>query len=1351
MIGFCLRQRTSEGLVEVGFDRSGLLMLHCVLGDSEEGRVFADLLRQLDSRPMARGRQFERICVWYLNNAPEYRGRFSKVWLWSDWPGAWAADAGIDLVAEEQDGRLWAIQAKAYDPSYSIKKADVDSFLSESSRPQFSYRLLVATTDRLGATARRTLDSQREPVGYLLRSQLELAQVNWPQSPDDVRPSRPARKTPFPHVREAVDAVSAGLKDAERGQLIMACGTGKTLAAMWIAERVKSARTLVLLPSLSLLAQTLREWTANAGEPFEYLAVCSDSTVVSEDELVAHTSELGLPVTTDAAVIASFLRRRGRRVVFATYQSSPQVAAAFHSRCPQFDLAIADEAHRCAGRVTSEFALVLDGRKIRARRRLFMTATPRFYTQRLRKDAGVHGVEVASMDDEERFGRILHRLTFGEAIERGLLSDYQVVVVGVDDAIYRAWAQRGTFITPDGKRITDARSLAGHIALAKTMREYRLRRVISFHSRVRAARKFSDELPFFAAWMPPGARPQGTLWSEHVSGAMTSGQRDHILLQFRELDAGQTGLLSNARCLSEGVDVPALDGVAFIDPRRSVIDVIQAVGRAIRRSPDKKLGTIVLPVFLSPDEDPDQALDRSAFSNVWEVLKALRAHDERLGQELDELRRQLGSRHVRPHRPSRIHFDVPAARVGALFVDAFNVRLVELTTESWNFSYGRLLAFVERDGHSRVLSDYRDDDGYRLGDWVAYQRQLGKTGKLRPDRQRLVENLPGWIWSTQDEDWENGYSRLLRYVQREGNARVPRRYVTEDAYRLGQWVGVRRLQRSELSPERVEALEAVAGWEWSSRVVRQANWDEGYRRLLRFAQREGHSSVASSYRDEDGYRLGRWVSYQKQLAKRRKLSKHHEQRFRGLPGWAPISKKEQNWEDAFGRLTAFVAEHGHARVPGSYRDADGFTLGAWVGKQRQYQRSGRLLARRAHRLSLLKGWAWAARRETSTWEQSYDRLLEFVNAEDHARVPGDCRTPDDFALGRWVAKQRSSQRDGRLSEARTTQLERLPNWTWSSTPVRSGGALQQNTPRVSLKERHQMMWEASFHALVGYVEREGNALVPRSYRDEDGRSLGAWVRGQQRRYREAKLSEDQQERLEALPGWAWNKNAAAWDDGYARILRTVERTGTSRISTDDRDEDGYELGRWVYAQRQAKRRGELTADRQRLLVVLPNWTWAPQDDAWEHAFARLDVFARAEGHSRVPTSYVDATGEALGLWVVHQRHLRVLGRLADERQRRLEELAGWAWDAREAVWESWYERLQAFAQREGHVRVPAASADRDGGGLRDWVLRQRQTQSKHALDPARAAKLEALPGWRWSTVRTNSKSQNQDPAHRLRI
>ena len=257
-------------------------------------------------------------------------------------------------------------------------------------------------------------------------------------------PAARRRRSRFPHVKEAFGATVKGFDTTDRGQLIMACGTGKTLAAMWISERLDAKRTLILVPSLSLLEQTLREWNANATKPFDYLAVCSDETVAEKDEFVAHTSELGLPVTTDPDRIAAFLRRRGRRVVFATYQSSPQIAAAYSGRTPRFDLAVADEAHRCTGLVGSEFTTILDPDRIKAKRRLFMTATPRIYTRRVRREVGkVDDLEIASMDDVDVFGPELHRLNFGASIERDLLSDYQVVVVGVSDSEYRRWAVFG--------------------------------------------------------------------------------------------------------------------------------------------------------------------------------------------------------------------------------------------------------------------------------------------------------------------------------------------------------------------------------------------------------------------------------------------------------------------------------------------------------------------------------------------------------------------------------------------------------------------------------------------------------------------------------------------------------------------------------------------------------------------------------------------------------------------------------------------------------------------------------------------------------------------------------------------
>ncbi len=615
------------------------------------------LLAKLSADAHVRGKQFERICKWLLENDPVYACQLSNVWLWEEWPGRWGVDAGIDLVAATTTGAVWAVQAKAYDSRYSITKADVDTFLSKSSREQFSFRLLIATTDHVGETARRTLVAQEKPVHLLLRSSLDSAQVSWPVSPEVLRPASPVAKELRPHQLEAVAAVCGGFEDSSRGQALMACGTGKTLVAMAVAEALDARRTLVLVPSLALLGQGLREWLANSRRPFSFLPVCSDETVAGEDSFTQDVSELGFPTTTDPAEVVGFLAGSTPAVVFATYQSSPSIAEAQALGAPAFDLVISDEAHRCAGPAAGVFATVLDEDAILSSRRLFTTATPRYFTERLRREAELENYAVASMDDEASFGSVFHRLSFSEAISRDLLSDYQVVVVGIDDEACKSMVDQRQLVTFLGPTVLDAQALTSRLAVGKAMREWDLRRVVTFHGRVKGARDFANSLPGVVSSMSADMRPDGTVRADWVSGEMSAGRRDVILGRFRDMGTGDRAVLSNARCLAEGVDVPALDGVVFVDPRRSQIDIVQAVGRAIRKAPNKKLGTVVIPVAVGATDDPQTVLDASVFKPVWDVLLALRAHDDVLAEELELA--------ASPVRTTRRHVRNPAKQVAS--------------------------------------------------------------------------------------------------------------------------------------------------------------------------------------------------------------------------------------------------------------------------------------------------------------------------------------------------------------------------------------------------------------------------------------------------------------------------------------------------------------------------------------------------------------------------------------------------------------------------------------------------------------------------------------------------------------
>ena len=994
----------------------------------------AGLFAKLDSDKLVRGRQFERICKWYFRNDPRYRLELKRVWLWNEWPDKWGPDAGIDLVAETFDKKLWAIQAKAYEETYSIKKADIDTFLSESSRPVFSYRLLIATTNFIGRTAERTLHDQEKPVGRVLLSDLQKSQVIWPESPEKLEAKVVQPKIPYPHQQKAIDDVCKGFRDNERGQLIMACGTGKTLVALWVAERLKSRRTLILLPSLSLLAQTLREWAANAGKTFHYLPVCSDDTVRGADRLVSRTSDLGLPVTTNADEVAAFLRRGERIVVLSTYQSSPVVAEAFkQSGVPSFDVAIADEAHRCAGRAEGQFATILDGDGIKARRRLFMTATPRYFTNKVKREAEQLDFEIASMDDASKFGQVFHLLSFSKAIEQDLLCDYQFVIVGVDDATYRRYAEEGTFVTTDGKEVTDARTLASQIALAKAVRKYDLKRVVTFHGRIKRAREFSDKFPDVVRWIPENSRPTGDVWSKHVSGEMPSSKRDSLLNRLRDLDAGERGVLANARCLAEGVDVPDLDGVAFIDPRRSELDIVQAVGRAIRKSPNKKIGTVVLPVFVNTEQDCEVALDSSLFRPIWDVLKALRAHDDLLAYNLDQLRRQLGrDLTAKVELPEKLFVDVPVT-VGQAFAESFRVKAVEKSTASWEFWFGLLERYVEQEGHARVATGHTTLDGYNLGSWVHRQRFLYWRGELPKEKRQALKRLAGWYWSDSEASWKEGIKRLRKYAKSEGHCLVAHDYVTDDGFRLGNWVSIKRLayRRGRLSPKQQASLEALPRWTWGhtmpDRKAKKTMWLTGLACLREYAGYHGHVTVPGSYVTEEGFNLGVWAMRQRIAYRKGELSLEQQGLLEELPGWI-LSTMGVKWVKGFKRLRAFVAREGHALVWWSHTTADGYKLGEWVAKQREAYGRRQLSTEQKEALENLPDWEWDT--FEAWWRAGLKRLLKYVERKRTALVPLNYVTQDGCELGKWVARQREAFKDKKLPAYKQAALEKLPGWEW---------------------------------------------------------------------------------------------------------------------------------------------------------------------------------------------------------------------------------------------------------------------------------------------------------------------------------
>ena len=1064
--------------------------------------TFDGLIRSLDSDPHRRGKQFEKIVKWWLQNDPIHSRDVKKVWLWDEWPDRPGPDVGIDLVAELKDGSLVAVQAKCFDSERDIPKSELDSFISAASPRKYGRRMLVASTDGLSANARRMLHDNH--VTQVMFSYLDSLQEFWPSTFLSLGGPRTISKWgPRTHQSLAIHDVTEGLRKASRGQLIMACGTGKTLTAMWIMESLDSHSTLVLVPSLSLLSQTLLEWSQHSNVSWSYLCVCSDDTVnKSDDAIISSVDDVPFPVTTKPSEIAHFLSQRGRKIIFSTYQSSAQVARGMKSVGKKFDLVICDEAHRLTGKNDAEFATALDDKKIPAKKRLFMTATPRTYTASVKSKASERGVEITSMDDETAFGKELHKLSFGQAIEQELLTDYRVVIVGVTDPQVQELIERRELVTA-GNVETDARTLAAHIGLAKATKDYDLKRTISFHGRIKTAQDFAQNHASIVEWMPDDHKPSGTIWADTITGAMNSSSRRKLLDKLKADVPGQHALLSNARCLTEGIDVPSLDGVAFIDPRSSQVDIIQAVGRAIRKASDKALGTIVLPVLIAHDLDVEHALQDTAFKPIWDITNALRSHDENFMNELDSIRTSFGRSGTSKVLPPKIVIDLPMDIDAYLtgFSEALCVKLIESSTQSWLSWYGLLERFVSENGHSRV----KDNEiylGHALGTWVVKQRMQNTRGALESARKRQLGELNGWTWNPLIDDWQDMYLALSEYAQENGSSSPPDERQGPRGS-LATWVEKQR-SRYRRSPIKFESdkkikLEAIPGWSWDPK---NETWDNMYDFLVKYQKKNNTIRVPDDVPGPSGL-IRTWIGSQRSAYNKKKssLDKDKIKKLEAIPGWS-WDPKNETWDNMYDFLVKYQKKNNTIRVADDVQGPNG-SLSTWMEKQRaKYRRGPHLFDKdKLKQLENVPGWSWDVRDDK--WTDMYDFLVKYQKENNTIRVADDVQGPNG-SLSTWMEKQRAKYRRGPhlFDKDKLKQLENVPGWSWD---VRDD------------------KWTDMYDFLVKYQKENNTIRVADDVQGPTG-LMNRWMIKQRTRYKESPkaFESEREQKLEAIPGWYWN-------------------------------------------------------------------------------------------------------------------------------------------------------------------------------------------------------------------------------------
>ncbi|WP_367274537.1 Helicase associated domain protein [uncultured Variovorax sp.] len=793
--------------------------------------------------------------------------------------------------------------------------------------------------------------------------------------------SRSMRKQPGQHQCEALDGIDRALATNNRAKVIMACGTGKTLAQLWTSERRGVGQTIVFVPTLSLMSQTCQEWCAQQqGDVlFRYICVCSDETVdalgrvndVDSDHLQTSLDAEEFKPTTDPAQVRRFLTASGdafakgqRTVVFCTYASAPVVGQAMRGiddafDLPPFGLGIFDEAHKTVGTdgKLNSFALA-DGR-LPIRQRLFFTATPKIVETAATADDH-HALRVVAMDNRHVYGDVAYRLGFSEAARRGLITRFQVIASFVNDANLTP----EELLSPDAKRIADTR------ALQLGMKEVGARKAITFHSRV-------DKALAFAQSISPSDMP-----AFHVNGKMATRDRNRQLSAFGR---ASRGVMTNATCLTEGVDVPTVDVVAFMDPKQDVVGIGQAAGRAMRTAPGKDLGFILVPlrVDLAAGETVEQAIDRGNFHQIIQVLRSLTENDGEEGAWATRLAGALDSHEGAPPLLRLVGFD-GASELGSASVDANRIR--EAISTRILFGEGgfearvaELQAFKERHGHCNVPARAGG-----LSYWCGKQRTAARRPGY-PEEHRARLSDMGFVWDVFADKESRWFEQLEAFKLQYGHCNVPVKYPGG----LGTWVSVQRrtAKRTGYSVDRRARLDAM-GFSWEVFADKESRWFE---QLEAFKLQYGHCNVSQYYPGG----LGAWCSTQRLAVKKAGYPEDRRSRLDAIGFvWAVHSASE---ERRFKELEAFVKEHGHCNVPKSHPGG----LGGWISSQREDARKPGYSDERRKRLDAM-GFVWAIRDNEQAEARRLEELSVFVKEHGHCNVPSSY----PGGLGRWVAAQR---------------------------------------------------------------------------------------------------------------------------------------------------------------------------------------------------------------------------------------------------------------------------------------------------------------------------------------------------------
>ncbi|MCG2459619.1 Helicase associated domain protein [Flavobacteriaceae bacterium F89] len=1118
------------------------------------------------------GTLFEVFCKYFFLIEPTFKDEYKNVWLFNEVPysfktklGFSDVEYGIDLILENEDGLIVGVQSKyrtLVERKIYWSKDKLANLVAYGNKCD---RLIVFSNVQ-------EIDNQTDKSinQKVLLEQLDAIENSTFRDIESLlkglTPNNFKKFNPLPHQKVAINKVDKHFENNDRAQLILPCGAGKSLTSLWIKEKLNPVNTIVLVPSLALLRQMKNEWARHKKTKYKYLCVCSEKDIDRDAQLTEFSlAEIGGNVSLNPTVIAKFLsnNKAKSKIIFSTYQSLQEVEKATNLLDNfKFDLAICDEAHKTAGNKQKVFGIIHENFRIGVVKRLYMTATPRVASQQLKNLLGDKIKFLYDMSNERVFGKEAHRMSFAEAIPN-ILCDYKIIGIGVSDQEVKKFLDQRNYVTSN-ETIDE---YAHNYALKIAMEKYKAFHALSFHHTVKGSKSFSERhINLFG----------DSIFSKFVSGNQSSGIRQSILKEFSKREIG---IVANARCLTEGVDVPTIDLIYFCDPKNSKVSIVQAAGRALRkdRTGKKTLGYIVVPIFHKLEDNIEKAVDRSVFKNVIQVIRSLCDHDERLQAEINDIAFKKGKK----NKNSKIEFSFSNDETERIIklvgfkeklkTSLFN-QIIEKTNDSWDLRYRELTEYFNANGNSDVPARYVNR---ALGTWCVAQRVRFNSGKLSAIEIKRLENID-FNFKPRGNNFNYLIDKLSEFKSKYGHANIP--ILSKDYSKSGKIInryrhiynkGIKQPDGSvklkytgKLKKEEIQKLDDI-GFKWQ---VRRRNWLDNYKELeAYYYKNNGLKGLASE--DEALYH---WLYNTRKKIKTLSKSKRDKLELLGVEPINIVIKKDRvSWDENYILLKKFKKKFGHVDVPRHLPKYN--KLYKWVKYQLNAEKYNRLSSEKVNRLENIglinkeKNGQQVLNFEESkevisqipikkfnrkSWSGRYNELKDFFEKHNHSHY---MKNDGNATLYHWVLAQRVEKKKGKLSQNRIDKLDKI-NFVWEPDNI---GTMPDDDN-----------WLNHLIKLREYKDKFGHTNVSQVDKNPAYKKLGKWL-NEQRNYKKGRklgkrivyLTEEKEVLLNDL-GIIWDVKEHEWNQRLRELKSFHEKFNSWKVPLNGKEYGG--LGHWIY-------------------------------------------------------------------------------------------------------------------------------------------------------------------------------------------